>query len=314
MRSAGSSVFLTPLPRYEPDLVVPAIDGLLAALLPEGQSLRTAKVLLKPNLITARNGLLACTDSRIIVTVAQWFQAHGARVAVGDSPSFGSARAVLAAIGALPALQRLDVPVLEFRRSKEITLACGQKAGLATAALECDLLVNLPKVKAHSQVLATLAVKNLFGCLAGFQKPWWHMVHGGSDGRFADLLVGLLAALPTGCTVVDGVVAMHRTGPIHGDPYPLGILAGGVNPVAIDTALLTLLGIDPHRCPLWHAARRAGLNGTAMEELTFPLMHPADLAVHDFVVPETLEPIRFNPFRFIKSSIKRALLHAGAAR
>ncbi len=314
MRSAASSVFLTRLSCYEPDLVEPAVDGLLTALLSDSQALRTAKVLLKPNLITARNGLLACTDSRIIVAVARWFLAHGARVAVGDSPSFGSAQAVLAAIGALPALQRLGVPVQEFRHRKEIVLASGQKAGLATAALECDLLVNLPKVKAHSQMLVTLAVKNLFGCLAGFQKPWWHMAHGGSGGRFADLLIELLAALPAGCTVVDGVTAMHRTGPMHGAPHALGILAGGIDPVAVDTALLALLGIEPHRCPLWHAARRAGLHGTAMEELAFPLMHPADLAVRDFAVPGTLGPIRFNLFRFIKNSIKRVLLRADETR
>ncbi|MCL2789207.1 MAG: DUF362 domain-containing protein [Desulfobulbus sp.] len=304
---------MTTLPRYEQPLVEAAVDGLLTVM-PGHPTLRTAKVLLKPNLITTRNGRLACTDSRIIVAVAQWFQAHGAQVAVGDSPSFGSARAVLADIGALPGLQRLGVPVREFHRSKEIVLPCGQKAALATAALECDLLVNLPKVKAHAQMRVTLAVKNLFGCLAGFHKPWWHMAYGGNSGRFADLLVDLLAALPVGCTVVDGVIAMHRTGPIHGDPYPLGMLAGGVNPVAVDTALLALLGIDPDSCPLWHAARWAGLDGTTMAGLVFPLLHPADCAVHDFAVPEILEPIRFNPFRFVNSSIKRAFLRVGAAR
>jgi uncharacterized protein (DUF362 family) len=306
-------VFLTTLPRYEQPQLEAAVDGLLAAM-PGLPSPRTAKVLLKPNLIATRNGQLACTDSRIIVAVAQWFQAHGARVAVGDSPSFGSARAVLAAIGVLPDLQRLNVPVREFRRRQEIVLPCGQKAPLATAALECDLLVNLPKVKAHSQTRVTLAVKNLFGCVAGFHKPWWHMAHGGHNGRFADLLVGLPAVLPAGCTVVDGVVAMHRTGPIDGDPYSLGILAGGVNPVAVDTALLALLGIEPDSCPLWHAARQAGLDGTAMTELAFPLMRPADCAVHDFAVPGTLDPIRFHLLRFAKSSIQRALLRGGSAR
>ncbi|MCL1979781.1 MAG: DUF362 domain-containing protein [Proteobacteria bacterium] len=313
MQTPLASVFLTALPRYHQPQLEEAVDGLLNAML-EPRALRTAKVVLKPNLITAKNGQLACTDSRMIVAVAQWFQAHGAQVAVGDSPSFGSARAVLAAIGALPALQRLGVPVLEFRRRQEITLACGQKAALATAALECDLLFNLPKVKAHSQMRMTLAVKNLFGCLAGFHKPWWHMAHGGNNGRFADLLVELLAVLPAGCTVVDGVTAMHRTGPIHGDPYFLGVLAGGVNPVAVDTALLALLGIDPGDCPLWHAARRAALPGTTMEELVFPLMHPAELAVHDFVVPEILASIRFEICRFVTSSIKRALLRTGVAR
>ncbi|MCL2341128.1 MAG: DUF362 domain-containing protein [Proteobacteria bacterium] len=309
----ATAVLLTTLPRYEQPRLDAALDQLLTAML-DPSALRSTRVLLKPNLITARNGRLACTDGRLIVAVAQWFHGQGARVAVGDSPSFGSARAVLAAIDALPGLRRLGVPVHEFRRRTRVVLASGQPAALASAALECDLLVNLPKVKAHGQMRATLAIKNLFGCLAGFHKPWWHLTHGGDSGRFADLLVELLAALPAGCTVADGVVAMHRTGPIHGQPYPLGILAGGLNPVAVDTALLALLGIDPAGCPLWHAARRAGLEGTTVADLVFPLLQPADCAVHDFVAPEILEPIRFSLCRFVRGAVRRALLRAGAGQ
>jgi uncharacterized protein (DUF362 family) len=215
---------------------------------------------------------------------------------------------VLEAINALSALHKLGVPVVEFRRTREVLLPCGQKAAMAAAAMECDLLVNLPKVKAHSQVRVTLAVKNLFGCLSGFHKPWWHMVHGGDNGRFAELLVELLSVLPAGYTVVDGIVAMHRTGPVHGESYPLGVLAGGVNPVAVDTGLLTLLGVDPRQSPLWCAAHQAGLTGTTVEDLIFPLANPAGLAVSDFVVPMELGPIRFNPFRFVKNAMKRTLL------
>lgn len=307
MRLDSTVVSLVAQPSYEQRPLEAAIDRLLAPMAGFG-TLRTMQVLLKPNLITARNGALACTDSRLIVTVAQWFLAQGTQVTVGDSPSFGSARSVLGAIGALPALHKLGVPVAEFRRSKVITLPCGQKAAMAAAAMDCDLLVNLPKVKAHSQMRVTLAVKNLFGCLSGFHKPWWHMVHGGEHGRFAELLVDLLAVLPAGCTVADGIVAMHRTGPIHGDPYPLGVLAAGVNPVAVKTALLGLLGVDPHQCPLWRAAHRADLAGTRMEKLVFPLVQPTGLAVADFMVPGELGPVRFNPFRFTKNSMKRMLL------
>jgi len=302
-------VFLAAQPSYEQPSLDTAVAGLLAPMV-DGTTVRTLRVLLKPNLITTRNGLLACTDSRLLLAVARWFMARGARVTVGDSPSFGSARSVLEAIGALSGLRQLGVPVVEFRRARDLTLPCGQKAAMAVASLECDLLVNLPKVKAHSQMRVTLAVKNLFGCLSGFHKPWWHMVHGGEDGRFAELLVDLLAVLPAGCTLVDGIVAMHRTGPVHGEPYPLGVLAGGVNPVAVDTALLALVGIDYLQSPLWCAAHRAGLAGTKMEELVFPLAGPETLAVQGFSVPEALGPVRFNPFRFGKNSMKRALLRA----
>lgn len=56
------------------------------------------------------------------------------------------------------------------------------------------------------------------------------------------------------------------------------------------------------------AAHRAGLKGTDVGELLFPLATPTDLAVRDFVVPEVLGPVRFNPFRFVKNAVKRAVL------
>jgi uncharacterized protein (DUF362 family) len=307
MQSDSTVVHLTAQSNYEPQPLEDAVHRLLTSIVQPG-TLYSAKVLLKPNLITARNGKLACTDARFIAAVASWFMAHGTQVAVGDSPSFGTSHSVLEAIGALPALRRLGVTVVEFRRTREVVLPGGHSAAMAAAALECDLLINLPRVKAHSQMRVTLAVKNLFGCLSGFHKPWWHMVHGGVNGRFARLLVDLLAVLPSGYTLVDGIVAMHRTGPIHGEPYALGVIAGGANPVAIDTALLALLAIDPLRSPLWCASQRAGMPGIALEDLLFPLASPASVCVDDFIVPGELGPIRFNPFRFMKNSFQRALL------
>lgn len=289
----------------------PHIDQAIAQILPlvgDVGNLRTARVLLKPNLITTRNGQLACTDGRFIAAVARWFLGQGARVTIGDSPAFGSARQVLAAINALAPLQFLGVPVQEFRQTRDVVLPSGHRAVMAAAAMDCDLLVNLPRVKAHSQMRVTLAVKNYFGCLAGFHKPWWHMVHGGRGGRFADLLVDLLAVLPPSLSLVDGIVAMHRTGPIHGDPFPLGLIAGGVNPVAVDTALLALLGIEPELSPLGVAARRAALTGTELAELVFSLALPTAFAASDFMVPAHLGPIRFNPCRFFTNSIQRILL------
>ena len=284
-----------------------AVDRLLAGCAACG-SLRSARVLLKPNLISARNGQLACTDGRLLVAAARWFIDRGARVRVGDSPSFGSARAVLTKIGALDALARLGAEVVEFHKAVVTQLPGGVEVPLAAAALEADLLVNLPRVKAHAQMRVTLAVKNYFGCVSGFHKPWWHMRHGGDQPRFPALLVALLAVLPDGLSLVDGVVAMHGSGPVHGEPYPLGLLACATNPVAVDTALLAVLGVDPELSPLWRAARRAGLRGTRLDELHFPEAAPADMAVRDFVVPATLNPIRFNPFRFAKNSLRRLVL------
>jgi uncharacterized protein (DUF362 family) len=310
MQCIDRRVALLPLHTYDSPELELAVDRLLAAAF-AANSCRSARIVLKPNLITASNGLLPCTNARVIEAVCRWFVDHGARVLVGDSPAFGTACSVLRRIGALPALRALGAEVVEFRRRRRVELPGGHWASLAAHVLECDYLINLPKIKAHSQLRLTLAVKNYFGCIAGLHKPWWHMRHGGPQGGFVELLVALLAVLPGGYTLVDGIEAMHITGPIHGQAYPLGIVAGGVNPVAIDTALQALLGVDAHRCPLWSAAAAAGIAGASLTELFFSHVHPEAFAVKGFVVPEQLAPIRFNPFRFVKSSLQRLLCPLG---
>ena len=279
---------------------------------PAPDAVRGRKVLLKPNLLTDRTPEQAVTTHpEVVRQVIRRLRSAGAAVSVGDSPaSTANLSRVWQASGIEAVCREEGVPLLSLEQGGSRTFTIdGFTFAVATPVLEADLLVNLPKVKAHSQMRLTLAVKNLFGCLVGFHKPWWHMVHGGADGRFADLLVDLLKVLPPGCTVVDGIVAMHETGPIHGEPHPLGILAAGVNPVAVDTALLAVLGVDPRLVPLWCAADRAAIAGTRMEDLVFPLSQPGSLVVQPaFAVPETLTPVRFNPLRFGKNAIKRWML------
>ncbi len=275
------------------------------------RDLSSCRVLLKPNLITARHGPLACTEGRFIVAAATCLLERRARVVVGDSPAFGTATGTLNRIGALQALQDLGVEVSDFRRVRRLRLPSGVRAGIAARALECDLLLNLPRVKAHAQTRVTLAVKNCFGCLVGLRKPWWHMVHGGAHGRFADLLVELLDILPESLVLVDGIVAMHETGPVKGCPFPLGLVAGGASAVAVDTALLRVLGLDPELSPLWQACRRAAVAGLRCRDLDFPLLRPEEVQPQGFMVPPVLNPIRFSLLRFARSTLRRLVLRRG---
>lgn len=263
--------------------------------------------MLKPNLISAKHGSLPCTEAIFILAAARWFVDHGAKVSIGDSPVFGSAKRVLGRLGLLEDLCFLGVDVRDFSASRKCMLPSGKQAAVAVDALECDLLVNLPRIKAHGQTCITLAVKNCFGCLAGLQKPWWHMAYGGPGGCFADLLVDLLSILPECLTLVDGIVAMEKTGPLNGVPKPLQIVAAGTNPVAIDTALLDVLSLSPDCSPLQQAAIRAEIIGCRVEDIVFPLLSPAAIQVFDFFTPKHLKPIRFNPFRFVWSTFRRKI-------
>ena len=267
-----------------------------------------SRVLLKPNLVTAvRNKGLACTHPEVVAAVAEWFLDQGAKVRVGDSPAFGTALGVMNACGISAALKGLPVIMVNFEEPQAVRLASGLSVGVARAVSECDLLVNLPKIKAHGQLYLSLAVKNYFGAVVGFRKPWLHARYGDIDNRFEAMLVDLLAVLPAGITLADGVVAMHTDGPVGGKPFPLYLLGGGLNPVALDASLIAVLGLPPEASPVWRECRRRNLAGSALTELSFPLAWPEEIAVQGFQAPSLLKPVSFHPWRLLRGAIKRVM-------
>ena len=304
MECESTIVAIARCPTYEPEVLGPEVDRLLSGIAPSSLDSAT-RVLLKPNLISVRHGTLACSEAAVILAVADWFLERGVHVSLGDSPAFGTAHHALSKLGITDQLHRRGVQILDFKDAVSLQLPSGIRLGIAREAMECDLLVNIPRVKAHGQLLMTMAVKNCFGCVAGMRKPWLHMAHGGSHGHFSAILTELLEVLPPTLSLLDGIVAMSDTGPIQGKPCPLGVLGASMNPVALDTAFYAIVGVDPHRAPLWRACRHAHKKGIREEELVYPLLRPVDVLADNFPVPHRLSPIRFRPWRFLRNSIKR---------
>ncbi|UCD65989.1 MAG: DUF362 domain-containing protein [Deltaproteobacteria bacterium] len=304
MRINSTSVALLDCTHYKSREIKVKIDQLCTAL---GFKVSGgSRVLLKPNLLSGRSAdHLACTHPVFVAAVAEWFVEQDAKVVIGDSPAFGTAKGVMHATGIEKALARLPVECVNFDQSTTVKLSGGVTVDLARAALECDVLVNLPRVKAHSQLYMSLAVKNYFGTVVGFQKPWWHLKYGNHAGQFASHLVDLLSVLPSGVTLLDGIVAMHDTGPIGGLPYSLGLVAASTNPVALDTGLLKILGLDMAQSALWQECVDRGLAGADPEMLDYPILKPAELMVDDFKAPTSLKPVSFNPLRMLFSACKR---------
>ncbi|MDX1775742.1 MAG: DUF362 domain-containing protein [Desulfobulbales bacterium] len=300
----STSVALLACPSYNSREIYHKIDQLCTAV---GFRVSAgSRILLKPNLLSGRTGdHLACTHPAFVRAVAAWFVDRGAKVAIGDSPAFGSATGVMRATGIEKALAALPVARINFDQSTTLKLSGGVRVGIARAALECDVLVNLPRIKAHSQLYVTLAIKNYFGTVVGFQKPWWHLRYGNHARQFASHLVDLLTVMPGGMTLVDGIVAMHTTGPISGEPYPLGLVAGSINPVAMDTSLLQVLGLDHAKSALWNECHSRRLAGTDTETIDYPLLKPREIKVRDFIAPSVLKPVSFNPLRMLGSACRR---------
>lgn len=306
MKPVSSTVALARCQDYEIAGLKATVDRLLRAL--AFSAPRGRKVLLKPNLVAARRlDDLAVTHPQVVRAVAEWLVDHGAMVSVGDSPAFGSGRAVMEQCGMVKALAGLPVRFPDFGRLREFRTAGQLAVTLAAEVFQHDLLLNLPKLKAHGQLRVSMAVKNYFGLVVAWRKALAHM-RLGDDARFARLLVDLLELLPEGVSLIDGVLAMHRRGPMDGEPLAVGVLGASRNPVALDTAMLAVIGLPPDLSPLWLECARRGLAGSCLTDLAFPLARPEDLAVTGFEVPAQLDPIRFQLWRFVRNGIRKLLV------
>lgn len=270
------------------------------------------RVLVKPNLLTARP--LACAAPEVTAAVCAWLLERGARVEVADSPGFGRADAVARKIGLEAALRPLKLKVRALDRPVPVRLPLpeapegrGARFMVARRALECDLILSVPKVKAHSQMLLTLAVKNCFGCVSGLRKALVHTREGRAPDYFADCLAALWAALPPVAALADGVRAMHVTGPSRGRPFALGLIGASPSAVALDESLCAVLGLTPAQTPLGAALERRKAEGcaTAGWRAEYPLLRPEDFDARGFELPRELAHTSFHPARFVKSCIRR---------
>ena len=289
-----------------------------AARIAQSCSLKVGtKVLVKPNLLMGRS--LACTSPGVVAAACRWLRDHGAQMAVADSPGFGRAGSVARAIGLESALRPLGLEVRELDRPVPISLPLPQgsrsahsgKAGtrfhVARAVHECDFILSLPRVKAHSQMLITLAVKNCFGCVSGLHKAVAHAREGRDPQFFADCLAALWAALPPVAAVADGITAMHMTGPSNGKPFALGLIGASASAVALDEAIYAVLGLSPQDVPLGAALcrRKAWGSAVAGAQASYPCNISADFCAAGFQLPAELSHTSFHPARFVQSCFRR---------
>jgi uncharacterized protein (DUF362 family) len=290
---------------YDPVGLESATDSLFQAI--GFHPTPDTRILVKPNLIAVRGGSLACSHPQVVRAVCRWLLDHDVQVTVGDSPAFGAAPTVARHIGLTEALAGLHLPVANLGHPVPLKFSFGGAIGVSRTALESDLILNVPKLKAHSQMRVTGAVKNLFGCVSGMRKAMAHSKYGDKGNKFESMIVEIVEALPPVTSLMDGITAMHRTGPMGGDSYPLGLLGACTNPVALDTAIYGILGTSPEAVALWREAICRNLPGARPEEISYPLEQPEAFDGSGFLLPE-LSPVTFHPLRLAKSAVKRTLL------
>jgi uncharacterized protein (DUF362 family)/Pyruvate/2-oxoacid:ferredoxin oxidoreductase delta subunit len=233
-----------------------------------GRIQRGTRVLVKPNLLSpAAPDDAVLTHPLVVKAVCEYVLDRGAGVQLSDSPAIGSFEKILRISGIREAIQGLDVVCKPFEKSVKVDVGRPfDRIEIAEDALNADLIINLPKLKTHSHMLLTLAVKNMFGCIVGFRKPEWHMRAGVDRDMFARLLVRIHARVRPAFAILDGILAMEGEGPgKSGVPRQLGVLMGSQDGSAVDEAVCRMIGIDPLLLPTHRAAQELGLFDANLE-------------------------------------------------
>ena len=219
---------------------------------------RGDSVLLKPNFIAPRPRLCATqTDPAVILETARLLKDFGARPFLGDSPAWGNVFGCVKALKLEEPLKKLSVPVKQLNKPRKCQIeANNTTVGISSIALDADVIINLPKFKTHQQLVATFAVKNMFGCVSGKRKALWHFAKGKNADDFCELLIEIYKFLNPALTIIDAVTVMDGPGPIRGRARPLGYLVGGTEPIACETICCELVNINPDDLPIIKTARQ----------------------------------------------------------
>jgi uncharacterized protein (DUF362 family)/Pyruvate/2-oxoacid:ferredoxin oxidoreductase delta subunit len=248
------------------------------------------KLLLKPNVLTgAPYPKGVCTHPAVVKAVGRLFRAVTADLWYGDSPGVGKAGAGLESCGISPAAREIGLQLAEFDRGRAVEWKDSphhRSFTIAEGVLATQGIVNLARFKTHYFTRMTGAVKNLYGCISGFQKKALHVVYP-TPSEFSRMLVALnllLRPRPR-LHIMDGIVAMEGNGPSAGRPRPLGVLLFSTDPVALDAVMCRLVELNPLYMGSARPGRAWGL-GTYLEEEIQLLGDPWTVAVDgDFQVP-----------------------------
>lgn len=287
---------------YEMKTLRPLIFEMMEAMGGE-QIGRGCRVLIKPNLLSPalqRQAIL--THPAVVRAAVEYCNERGVRPLVADSPAVGNFDLLTKVSGLRDALRGLDCECRPFQNSVRVDIGAPfGEIELAEEAVRADLIVNLPKLKTHSQMLLTLAVKNLFGCVVGYRKPEWHMRAGVDRYAFARLIARIGMTLKPAFNILDGIRALEGQGPgMGGVPRELGVLLASRDPFALDRTVCRMVGLDPERLPILKSAREMGLLAAeAAIDGSLP-------AIADFRLPRTTSLV-FGP-SFLQGWIRRKLL------
>ena len=221
------------------------------------------KIALKPNLVVAKTADSgATTHPELAAGIIEFLFAHDVQpqqITIMEGSWLGDdTRRAFSVSGFESVAKQYGVALLDLKRAPTTKKTIrGESVDICTPALEADLLINMPVLKAHCQTALTCALKNLKGCIPDREKRRFH-----ADGLHGPI-AALSALLPVSVTLVDGICG-DLTFEEGGTPVQMDRVLLGWDPVKIDAYAAELIGLSIDEVPYIKMAERLGVGSTSI--------------------------------------------------
>jgi len=268
-------------------------------------------ILLKPNLLKGAPPESAITTHpEVLHALVHALQATapGVALAVGDSPAWGSFENAIRVSGLAAVCATEGVSTIPFNRSVKMPNSEGtvyRHLHIARAVASAESIINLPKLKTHCQMYMTGAVKNLFGCVAGKRKAWWHCKAGNFQEYFPLMIAETARLIAPRLSILDAVVGMEGQGPGGGKPRQTGLLMASTDPVALDRVACEAVGLDPARLRTLAAAKTIKWGQTDLSKIEISGLPLEEARLKTPFVEPKMIPVGFSLPRVVKSTLKQ---------
>lgn len=283
-----SKVALVRCESYDPDQVESAVNKGLQLLGGIQEFIDSDDyVLLKPNLLsghTPEEGVT--THPAVFRAVAKAALQASNNVKFGDSPPKGNPEKIATTAGLMQVADELGFEFVSFEDGEYVFYKDDQqtrKFKIANQVLKSDTLINVSKLKTHNLTRITGAVKNVFGCVSGLEKPEFHLKLPLTPD-FSRMLVELCLLLKPDLHIMDGIMGMEGDGPNAGKMRPTNVLLFSRDPVALDTVFSSIINLKPSKVASNSIGKEMGLGNIDFDNIELVGDDLESFIVEDFDV------------------------------
>lgn len=237
---------------YDRDNVFNAVNNAVKSLGSINDIIKpNRKILIKPNLLSAYSPDQAITTHpEVVRALVRIVKLAGSTPVVGDSPGnlLNGIENIWQKTGMLDMAKEENVELVNFEKCGSIEVSVQhptiKQICVTKALIDCDAVINVPKLKTHTLMGFSCGVKNFYGVIPGTGKMEYHKL-APSPYDFSYLLSEIYRMVKEKLlfTVVDGIEGLEGNGPsLSGIKRNFNIVAASEDTVSLDVFLLHKFG------------------------------------------------------------------------